>query len=101
VRIIRTRLPEVNERLAAEIVRVMATLRRRRLAKPPGVAETLDWAAALVALHAGHLDEALLIETMGCVVKDADDVVRLRRELATRGLAGLVEDGADGNGRPA
>jgi MoxR-like ATPase len=101
VRIIRTRLPDVNERLAAEIARVMATLRRKRLAKPPGVAETLDWAAALVALHAGHLDEALVVETMGCVVKDADDVVRLRRELAARGLAGLVEDGADGNGRPA
>ncbi|HEX7127537.1 MAG TPA: MoxR family ATPase [Thermodesulfobacteriota bacterium] len=98
VRIIRARLPGVNERLAVEIGRVMQRLRRERLAKLPGVAETLDWAAALAALHADHLDADLVTETLGCVLKDADDVRKVERLLATGGVAALV--GTDGDGRP-
>ncbi len=94
VRIVRTRLPGINERLASEVARVMQALRRQRLAKPPGVAETLDWAAALAALHAAHLDEGLVLETLGCVLKDADDIARFRRELAARGLSALLEGGS-------
>jgi MoxR-like ATPase len=90
VRIIRTRLPGMNDRLAVEIARVMEALRRKRLAKPPGVAETLDWGAALVSLHAAHLDPELVLETLGCVLKDADDVVRIRRDVEANGLAGLA-----------
>jgi MoxR-like ATPase len=106
VRIIRTRLPGINERLAEEIARIMQVLRRQRLAKPPGVAESLDWAAALAALHASHLDEALVTETLGCILKDADDIKRFQRELAGRGLpalteAGPTEVGPDGRERPA
>ncbi len=106
VRIIRTRLPGINERLAEEIARIMQVLRRQRLAKPPGVAESLDWAAALAVLHASHLDEALVTETLGCVLKDADDIKRFQRELAGRGLsalteAGPTEVGPDGCERPA
>jgi MoxR-like ATPase len=106
VRIIRTRLPGINERLAEEIARIMQVLRRQRLAKPPGVAESLDWAAALAALHADHLDEALVTETLGCILKDADDIKRFQRELAGRGLpalteAGPTEVGPDGCERPA
>jgi MoxR-like ATPase len=106
VRIIRTRLPGINERLAEEIARIMQVLRRQRLAKPPGVAESLDWAAALAALHADHLDEALVTETLGCILKDADDIKRFQRELAGRGLpalteAGPTEVGPDGRERPA
>jgi MoxR-like ATPase len=90
VRIVTRKVPGLNERLAREISRFMETLRTIRLAKVPGVAETLDWAQALSSLHADHLDEDLVTETLGCVVKDADDVKRLKRELATGGIGRFV-----------
>jgi len=90
MRIIRARVPGASEQLAREIGRFMQALRRRRLSRAPGVAETLDWAQALSSLHADHLDEELVTETLGCVVKDADDVKRLRRELATGGIGRFV-----------
>jgi MoxR-like ATPase len=86
VRIVMRKVPGVNERLAQEVTRFMATLRTIRLAKVPGVAETLDWAQALAALHATHLDRELVEETLGCILKDADDIRRVRRELGTAGL---------------
>ncbi len=90
VRIVTRKVPGVNERLAREISRFMETLRTLRLAKVPGVAETLDWAQALASLHADHLDEELIGETLGCVLKDADDVRRFKRELASSGLKRFV-----------
>ena len=90
VRIVMRKVPGVNERLAREISRFMETLRTIRLSKVPGVAETLDWAQALSSLHADHLDEELVGETLGCVLKDADDVRRFRRELGTAGLKRFV-----------
>src|SRR5436309_2017340 len=73
VRIVERKVPGIDARLAAEVTRFMEALRRMRLSKVPGVAETLDWAQALAALHADHLDEALVSETLGCVLKDAED----------------------------
>jgi MoxR-like ATPase len=90
VRIVTRKVPGLNERLAREISRFMETLRTIRLAKVPGVAETLDWAQALSSLHADHLDEDLVAETLGCVLKDADDVRRFKRELGTAGLKRFV-----------
>ncbi len=87
MRIIERKVPGINARLAREIAKFMETLREVRLAKVPGVAETLDWAQALVALHADHLDEALVAETLGCFLKDADDLKRFRAEVAKAGLA--------------
>src|SRR5574341_2680854 len=84
VRIVTRKVPGVNERLARQISRFMENLRTIRLAKVPGVSETLDWAQALSSLHADHLDEELVTETLGCVVKDVEDVKRLKRELADR-----------------
>jgi MoxR-like ATPase len=86
VRIVERKVPEINARLAVEVARFMETLRRMRLAKVPGVAETLDWARALASLHADHLDEPLVAETLGCVLKDADDMKRFRAEVAKSGL---------------
>ena len=86
VRIVMRKVPGVNERLAQEVTRFMETLRTIRLAKTPGVAETLDWAQALASLHAKHLDRELVEETLGCVLKDADDIRRVRRELGTAGV---------------
>jgi MoxR-like ATPase len=86
LRIIERKVPGVNARLAREIVKFMETLRHVRLAKVPGVAETLDWAQALATLHADHLDEAVVAETLGCILKDADDLKRFRAEVAKAGL---------------
>jgi MoxR-like ATPase len=90
VRIVTRKVPGVNERLAREISRFMETLRTVRLAKLPGVAETLDWAQALSSLHADHLDEELVLETLGCVLKDPDDIKRVRKELAGAGMKRFV-----------
>ncbi len=90
VRIVMRKVPGVNERLAGQISRFMESLRTIRLAKVPGVAETLDWAQALSSLHADHLDEELVTETLGCVLKDADDVKRFKRELSSGGLKRFV-----------
>ncbi len=90
VRIVTRKVPGVNERLARQISRFMESLRGLRLSKVPGVAETLDWAQALSSLHAAHLDEELVAETLGCVLKDADDMKRFKRELASSGLARFV-----------
>jgi MoxR-like ATPase len=90
VRIVMRKVPGVNEALARQISRFMESLRTIRLAKVPGVAETLDWAQALASLHADHLDEELVLETLGCVLKDADDVKRFKRELTASGLKRFV-----------
>jgi MoxR-like ATPase len=90
VRIVTRKVPGVNERLAREISRFMESLRTVRLSKLPGVAETLDWAQALSSLHANHLDEELVLETLGCVLKDPDDIKRVRKELTSSGMKRFV-----------
>ena len=87
LQIIARKVPGINQRLAREIAKFMETLRQVRLAKVPGVAETLDWAQALASLHADHIDDALVAETLGCVLKDVDDMKRFRAEVAKTGLA--------------
>jgi MoxR-like ATPase len=91
IRIVERKVPGINHRLAAELARFMEALRRMRLNKIPGVAETLDWALALTGLHADHLDETILMETIGCVLKDADDIKRLRAEVQKSGLAPFLQ----------
>ncbi len=86
IRIVERKVPGINARLTREVAKFMETLRQVRLAKVPGVAETLDWAQALVSLHADHLDEPLVAETLGCILKDADDLKRFRAEVAKAGL---------------
>jgi len=90
VRILELKVPGIHERLAGEIARVMQGLRRMKLAKVPGVAESLDWAAALVALHAEHLDPELVRQTLGCVLKEVEDVKRLEADLAAGRFAELL-----------
>ena len=57
----------------------MAAARREPLEKVPGVAETLDWASTLVALHRDHLDDATVTATLGVLFKSQDDVTHVRR----------------------
>jgi MoxR-like ATPase len=91
VRILRARVPGASARLAEEIGRFVQALRRRQLSKAPGVAETLDWAQALLHLHLGHsdgLDLETVEQTLGCLLKDHHDL----RELGRSGLeAALAE----------
>jgi MoxR-like ATPase len=85
--IVRRKVPGASEALAAQIVALVQQLRRARLAKVPGVSETLDWADALVALHADHVTPQLLDETLGCVVKDESDLRKVRAEVAAGRVA--------------
>jgi len=74
--IVRLRVPGADERLARQVATAVQELRNMDLYKPPGVAETLDWTEALVALGAKELDEALIEATLGSVVKYREDQQR-------------------------
>ncbi|MFO7547722.1 MAG: MoxR family ATPase [Acidimicrobiia bacterium] len=79
VSIIRAKVPDVDERLARQLAAAMGDLRSLDLFKPPGVAETIDWAHALRVLGARELDPALIDDTLGVVLKYREDVERVRR----------------------
>src|SRR5690606_27840311 len=80
--IVRSRLPDVDVALAEQVVAVVQALRgEAALVKPPGVAETLDWARALVALRASRLDVELAARTLGTAVKYREDTERVRQVL--------------------
>ena len=82
VAILRSRAPEVAEELARQVVGVVQQLRDRDdLLKPPGVAETLDWARALNHLGTTHLDLATAAATLGALVKYREDADRVRQAL--------------------
>jgi MoxR-like ATPase len=88
VQIVRTRAPEVSQALARQVVTLVQQLRDREdLQKPPGVAETLDWARALHRLGTTDLDIGTAAATLGAVVKYREDAERVRRAL-DRMLAG-------------
>ena len=80
--ILRARLPEVSRRLIAQVAAAVAGLRALDLVKPPGVAETVDWARALDVLGADPLTPALAEVTLGAAVKVREDVDRVRPRLA-------------------
>ncbi len=73
--------PEASEELARQVADVVAKLRGMDLAKPPGPAESIDWARALAALGIGRLDEPSAQETLGWAVKNRDDLATVRRLL--------------------
>jgi MoxR-like ATPase len=76
--ILRARLPQVPEALASEVVAFVQRLRTADLTKAPGIAETLDWAAALVALGARHLDPGQVEQTLGVLLKYQEDLGAMR-----------------------
>ena len=80
-------MPGVPERLAAEAVNFVQALRRLDLAKPPGVAETVDWAQALAALGQDELDAELVESTIGSVLKYHEDIELVRDETLVSLLA--------------
>jgi MoxR-like ATPase len=81
VAIVRSRAPEVAEGLARQVVGLVHRLREQDLVKPPGVAETLDWARALDRLGVTHLDLESAAATLGAAVKYREDAERVRASL--------------------
>jgi MoxR-like ATPase len=90
--IVLTRVPAAPERLARQIVAFVHRLRDADLTKVPGVAETLDWAAALLALGAAELVPAVVDDTLGVVLKYEEDVRGVRGE----GVRQILEELAAG-----
>jgi MoxR-like ATPase len=74
--IIAARIPAVTDDLARQVALFMKRLREEDLLKRPGVAETLDWASALLALERQYLDEKTVEETLGCILKYREDMTR-------------------------
>ncbi len=72
--ILRSKVPQVDEALGIQICQFMKELRDMKLEKTPGVAETLDWAQALAAMHFDHIDKEVVSDTLGVILKDWQDI---------------------------
>jgi len=80
--IVRAKVPAIGAGLSEEVTRVIQAIRKLHLVKIPGVAETLDWATALVTLNTERLDRDLIAETAGCLLKDEADLRKFEEELS-------------------
>lgn len=72
--IVKQKVPQIDAQLALQITKFMQQLRHEKLNKVPGIAETLDWATALAAMHFDHLDKELIESTLGVILKDWQDI---------------------------
>jgi MoxR-like ATPase len=95
--ILARKAPEVPAKLSAEVVAFVQRLREQDLFKLPGVAETIDWAAALTHLDQHELAPSAVDETLGVLLKYQDDIAKIRGALAAR----LVAEGKDAPAPPA
>ena len=86
--IVRLKAPGASERLSIQVVEFVQRMRRLDLFKLPGVAETIDWVNALIALDAIRLDPATVQDTLGVLLKYQDDIVKLR----SGDIAKLLDD---------
>jgi len=87
VQILRARLPDVELRLAGQVCRFMELLRERDFYKRPGIAETIDWARALLALNVSELENEVVDATLSTILKYKADIDMLRQ----MGIGNLVE----------
>jgi MoxR-like ATPase len=78
MKIVRARLPGIEEELGVQVVRFVHAVRQSDLTKPPGVTETLDCAQSAMSLGKHRLDVNLVEETLGCVAKSQEDVAKLK-----------------------
>ncbi len=88
--IVRAKLPEASERLSSQVTLFVQELRRMELYKVPGVAETLDWVNALLAFDKVALDESVVEDTLGALLKYRDDVDKVRGD-QTQAILGRVQ----------
>ena len=91
--ILASRLPDLPARLAAQVVAFVQDLRHAELFKLPGVAETIDWAAALTHMNQAELTPQAVDETLGVLLKYQDDIARVRGDMTAR-LVGAARDAA-------
>ena len=82
VTIVKKKTPGIDRELAEQITRFMEALRQLKLYKTPGVAETLDWAKALVTLHQKMLQPEVVEQTLGVVLKDWNDIQQVKGNLS-------------------
>lgn len=92
--IIAARIPDAPKPLSVQIATFVQALRKEDLWKVPGVAETLDWTAAMIALGIEELKNPIVLDTLGTLLKHQEDVVRVQRDLYPR-LVGEVASGSD------
>jgi len=78
--IVKKRLPDIEDALARRVVGIVQQLRQKTLSKTPGVAETIDWASSLITLGYKTVEQKELLQTMGCILKSAEDIARLKEE---------------------
>ena len=74
LKIVKSKVPNIDQKLADQICRFMQEVRQLKLEKVPGIAETLDWATALAGLHFDHLDKEIIESTLGIILKDWQDI---------------------------
>ena len=80
-KIITTRIPQMEEHLAKQVAHFMSRIRGVDFLKKPGISETLDWAYALITMERKELDEQVVKETLGCILKYQDDIRRFTEEI--------------------
>lgn len=80
--IVKNKVNGIDAKLAAQITKFMQELRVMKLEKTPGIAETLDWAMALSALHIDHLDKTVIEQTLGVILKDWRDTRQVQLSLS-------------------
>lgn len=90
-RIVRARVPDAPELLAQQVVAFVQELRSADLYKRPGVAETIDWLSALVALDQRTLDEETVYDTLGALLKYQDDISQVRGGVGRRTLEKVIQ----------
>ena len=76
-RIVRTRVPDVSERLLAQLVAFIQRVREENIRKLPSISETIDWARTLILLHADSLDPALVRSTLNVILKRQSDIAEI------------------------
>ena len=87
-RIVQKHLPDIEEHLLARVVGMVQAIRQKKLEKTPGIAETLDWARGLQALGYKDLSEEAIARSLGCLLKSAKDIERVKAE----GVEGILVD---------
>lgn len=80
--IVNRKIPDLDSKFSRQICHFMQNLRLIKLEKTPGISETLDWAASLVALHYDHLDKNIITETLGVILKDWRDMRHVELSLS-------------------
>lgn len=81
IKIIRARVPTLEDSLAHQVSIFMQNIRREDLIKKPGISETLDWAEALIKLHRNVLDEETIEQTLGCILKYREDIQKFQASI--------------------